>query len=228
MKFLSQLVTAASGSIGGLVASRNRYGAYMRAKVIPVNPATAIQSVIRNIFAGLVAAWKSTLTAAQRLAWKQYAINVTVTDALGQAQYLQPQNWYVGCNTPRLQAGLDRVDDAPADFTRALLTSPTATVVSTSAAISIAFDITDPWANAVGGGCTVAVSAPQNETVEFFKGPYQYAGVIEGAAAPLTSPKTVQNPYGAAPAGTKTFIQLRALEADGRTSIPFPVSDIST
>lgn len=226
MKFLSLIVAAASGKFGGLVGSRNRYGMYFRSHAIPVNPSSALQNAIRNMFSLFVAAWKASLTAAQRLQWKVYGDNVSITDSLGASHKLTGQNWFISSNVARKQAGLAIVEDGPTDFTRALLTAPTVSAVSTTSALSIGFTATDPWAMTSGGALTIAVSPPQNPTVNFYVGPYQYAGRVLGAASPPASPASVVNPYGAPPSGTKTFVQLRAVEADGRTSVPFPSSKL--
>lgn len=226
MKFLSQIMTASSGKLGGLVGSRNRFGMYFRGHSVPINPSTVKQNLIRNMFSMFVAAWKRTLTAAERLAWKVYSDNVMITDSLGAARKITGQNWFISSNVARKQAGLAQVTDGPTDFTRALLTAPTVSAVSTTSAFSIAFTNTDPWATAVGGALTVAVSPPQNSTVNFYKGPYEYAGSILGALSAPTSPAQVVSPYGAPPSGTRSFVQLRALESDGRTSVPFPSSKL--
>ena len=83
MLIKSQLITQASGSIGGLVGSHNAGGMYFRARTIPVNPGSAAQIAVRNIVAQLTAAWTADLTAAQRTAWQTYADNVPTTNRLG-------------------------------------------------------------------------------------------------------------------------------------------------
>lgn len=55
----SAVVGDARGKQGGLVFSRNSAGAYVRAKVTPVNPRTALQSAARGLFASISTAWKS-------------------------------------------------------------------------------------------------------------------------------------------------------------------------
>ena len=49
-------VAVISGSVGGTVFSRNKGGAYMRNRSIPVNPQSAAQVVVRAAMAFLTAA----------------------------------------------------------------------------------------------------------------------------------------------------------------------------
>lgn len=111
-------IGAASGSIGGTVFSRNRYGVYTRTRAIPVNPQTIHQQNARSRLSTYSALWQ-TLTSAQQLAWKTWAGENPVTDSLGQQQVLTGQVAYVGINTRLHQAGdtalsLPPIDPAPA------------------------------------------------------------------------------------------------------------------
>ena len=76
------LVTDGRGKIGGHVASKNRYGAYLRTKVTPVNPGSTDQVTVRNRLAGISSSWKS-LTAAQRIAWNAAVADYARTDIFG-------------------------------------------------------------------------------------------------------------------------------------------------
>ena len=70
------------GSEGGVVYSRNRYGAYTRRRVSPVQPRTDYQLDIRAKLQTVSAAWRD-LTQAQRDAWNELAQQVVLTDSLG-------------------------------------------------------------------------------------------------------------------------------------------------
>ena len=50
MLFKPTIVASLSGSLGGITASHNRFGAYLRERVIPVNPGTQPQVIVRNAF----------------------------------------------------------------------------------------------------------------------------------------------------------------------------------
>lgn len=110
---------AASGAIGSAVASHNKGGQYLRARVVPSGAVpTFEQAIVRNSLASLAAAWSAELTPEQRDAWTNYALNVPGVNRLGDSIQLSGQNWYIACNTPRLQNALARVDDAPTIFDR--------------------------------------------------------------------------------------------------------------
>ena len=229
MKYKSALVTAASGSVNGLCASHNRGGQYFRARTIPTNPATSFQQAVRNLMSTLVAAWSNVLTSTQRQGWADYADQVEKTDSLGEKRKATALDWYVACNVPRLQIGtLVRIDNAPTNFTMASLTPPTITSITASTGILIlAYTNTDAWATAVGGALAVYISRPASAGVSYFKGPYRFLGKVLGAASPPTSPFT----SGASPfpmaAGNKVFVQVRALNSDGRISAPFRLSALA-
>lgn len=206
---------AASGSMGGNTAARNRYGAYMRAKVTPVNPQSALQSAQRSRFALLVAAW-STLTTAQRDAWEVYANATPKNDVFGQPITLPGRQVFIGSNALRLQAGLTIVEDGPTELTIPGLTAPVPTITAGDPA-SVVFTTTDQWAGEVGGALLLFLSPPKSPTRSFHRNPYRYAGKIAGAGTPPTSPATIPVPY-VYTAGQKCFWKAVALTADGRVS----------
>ena len=59
MKFLSAVITQASGKLGGVVGAKNRGGNYFRAKVAPVQPRSVAQQEQRANLAALAGAWKT-------------------------------------------------------------------------------------------------------------------------------------------------------------------------
>ena len=105
-------VAAVSGSVGGTVFSRNRYGAYMRFRAIPVKSTTADALAAKSRMATYSAAW-SALTAAQRLAWNAYAQTHPQPDALGFPQILTGHVLYVGLNTRLAHASQSAIDIPP-------------------------------------------------------------------------------------------------------------------
>lgn len=73
MKYKGLLVTDLSGTAGGIVASHNKAGGYLRAYVTPTNPNTAIQAEGRARFGSASAAWHG-LTDAQKADWNMFAL----------------------------------------------------------------------------------------------------------------------------------------------------------
>ncbi len=97
------MIGAASGSVGGQTFSRNRYGAYVRTRAIPVNPNTIAQQNARSRLSTYSANWQN-LTTAQQLSWANWANQNPITNTLGQSQALTGQAAYVGTNTRLAQA----------------------------------------------------------------------------------------------------------------------------
>jgi hypothetical protein len=128
------------------------------------------------------------------------------------------QNAFISMNSVRMQAGHPVESIAPAVFAGAVLTPPNLTIADVSAQLlTIAFSPTDIWATAVLGGLNVFQGRPQNASVNFYKGPYQYAGTIDGNPVPLVSPLTVPAiiPFAL---GQRVHVAFRAFDADTRIS----------
>ena len=195
--FKSQIATQISGSVGGTTYAHNKGGMYMRARSVPTQPNSGNQTQVRNALTEVVNAWKNTLTSAQRAAWNLYAQNVPVVNKLGDSVTNSGQNWYIAANIPVIQANtklgltLPRRDDAPTIFDRGDFTTPDATY-GQAAGLSLAFTSGDDWANEDDAAMFMYQGAPQDDSVDFFKGPFRLVGAIEGdgTTAP-TSPDTV-------------------------------------
>lgn len=219
MLFKPLLGTDLSGKVGGIVASHNRGGAYFRAATIPVNPNTVFQQVVRAAVAQLSAQWESTLTQVQRDAWAVYASNVTLTNRIGEQINVTPLDMYVRSNVSKQQAGIPRQDDAPTIFNLGAKTFQSVTNATVAGqTIDFNFAVTpegDPWATEIGSFMLVYVSRPQNSGISFFRGPYRFAGSVEGAVIPPTPPLTVAVPFPIA-LGQRIFGRAVVTYLDGR------------
>ena len=212
----------ASGSAGDKTAARNRFGLYLRNRVSPVNPSSNRQQVIRSIVATLAQGWNADLSQAQRDAWKVYGDAITFKNAIGEDINLTGFNHYIRSNSPILQAGGTRVDDAPVILTLPE-TDPTAipTISVAASTISVAFDDALPWVDEDEGKMLILMGSPVSGSRNFVAGPYRFAGSIDGnGTTPPTSPQTVVPPFPVA-ADQKTNIQFRISREDGRLSEPF-------
>lgn len=221
-------IVGMAGKIAGTVFARNRSGAYARAWAKPVNPRTDRQNAIRALTGILAGLWAA-LSAAQRAAWNLYANGVTVTNRLGESMKLSGYNMFCRSNAARLYASLDAVSDGPivmnlaeADETLA------ATITAATNTVAVAFDNTKDWANEDDGAMLIYVGEPQNGNVQFFNGPWRYAGKIEGdgTTAP-SSPANITAPFEIG-VGQKVFVQARVSRADGRLSEFFRTSSIAS
>lgn len=223
----SSLFAAMSGKVAGFVASHNRGGQYVRNLVIPTNPSTAAQQVVRDHLSSLAAAWQA-LTDANRDTWATYANAVTSVNRLGDATKLSAFNWYVSTNSLRLLAGMSTLADAPSTLTRAVLSPVSMTVADGTPAIcSVAFESADEWANHADGRLFVFAARPVSPARRFFKGPFQFAGTKSGATpVPAASPFDANSPFGAV-ADQRVYARVVCLNSDGRTSPEQIVSAIA-
>lgn len=228
MKFKPLLGTDLSGSVGGIVASHNRGGAYFRNRAIPVNPNTTFQQVVRGLMATLTSLWLNTLTQVLRDTWDLYAENVLIPDALGEPRNVGGLGMYVRSNLPRLQSALPRVDTAPGVFNLGDYTAPSITSITAATSIMLlAFTDTDDWANEDDAAMNVYTSRPQNASINFFKGPYRFAGQILGdSITPPTTPASITIAFPAV-AAQKVFIRVNVTRADGRLASDFRDGSLS-
>jgi len=219
MLFKPLLGTDLSGKVGGLVASHNAGGAYFRAATIPTNPNTIQQQAVRTIMSALTVAWNSTLTAAQRLSWEVYADNVPLTNRIGEQVNVSGLSMFIRSNVARQQIGVDAILDGPTVFNLGQLAKAQPTAATEAGqTVSIEFGATipvDPWISEAGSWLAVYVSRPQNESINFFKGPYRVAGSLQGDPAPPASPLVVTVPF-AITAGQRIFTRSVVTYLDGR------------
>jgi len=221
MKFKSAVITAGSGSVGGLTVSHNSAGMYFRGRSTPTDPSSLQQNLCRNALSFLSNYWLNTLTAGQRTEWDTYAGNVTILDKFGDAIYISGFNHFLRSNTFRKRIGIAVIADGPANFNKGEFTSPQITCSEAAQTVSVAFNAADDWANEDDAWLAVYSSRPQNLSINFFKGPYQLAGYVQGiAAGPAVSPLNATSPF-AFTAGQKIFARINVVRADGRLSNSF-------
>jgi len=210
------------GSVGGQVHSKNRFGNYIRARTVPVNPNTQRQSTMRAIIASLATYWSATLTVDQRAAWEVYAASISFTNKLGEQVNLTGFNHFVRSNSFALQNGGSVVADGPTTLTLPG-EDPTFAVVVDEASqeLSVTFDNALAWAIIDDGLMGVYCSKPQSAGTSFITGPWKLAGTIVGdTASPPASPATIASPWPVAE-GQVIAVRARLMEVDGRLSDHF-------
>lgn len=218
MKIKSALITQASGSIGGLTASRNKGGMYFRSRSIPTNPSSERQQIVRGLMTTLSSAWNA-LTEAQRDGWNLYGSETPVIDRLGDAIQLSGQQHFIRSNVPRLQNDLDLAEDAPTTWNLGTFTPPNDRSIAGDT-ITVEIWPTDEWANETGSILIIQQGRPQNAGVSFFNGPWRNVGAIEGdATTPPTGDNTMSGAF-TTTIGQKQWLRLRVAFADGRLSSP--------
>lgn len=215
-------ITEMRGSIAGNTYSRNRYGAYARARTKPVNPNSARQQSVRAALAFLTERWSATLTAAQRAAWNLYGSNVVMTNKLGESINLSGFNHYIRSNTILKLLGITVVDAGPVVF-EIPEADPTYAIAASEATqqITTTYDDTMDWADENDAYMFGFQGSPQNAQRNFFGGPWRYFMGIAGVnGAPPASPNltAVQFPIAEL---QRDWCYARIIRADGRCSQPF-------
>lgn len=177
MKFLSQVYTAVSGSIGGVTYSRNKGGMYTRGRATPTNPNTVKQQEARTRLAMTAALWND-LDEADRDLWRAYAETQNHLNKLGQTILWSGQQEFSAANSLLLGCNQATVSVPPL-----ILTKPEFEVTG--------FDLDDAQ---IVGLTTNALpveaqsifdtfSRPISPGVNFFKGPFCANAVIIAAGA---------------------------------------------
>lgn len=219
MLIKSGLVTQISGSFGGMTGSHNRGGLYLRARSIPVDPATTLQQAIRDAMSSLAARWRDTLTPAQRDDWRTYATNTPLLSPLGDPRDVGGLPMYTRGNVIRLQLGESVVDDAPLAGVPEL-TTPTNLALLTGDGLLTGDLIADPWVDLGGNFLAIYASRPLSAAIGFYKGPYRLIGSVEGNN--LTPPTSFSVDYGAIfgtpSSGAQVRVQFRVVDVGSRLS----------
>lgn len=187
---------AASGKSGALVASRAKSVQYLRARVTPINPNTTFQRAVRDAVKALTGLWQ-TMSDTARQAWNVYGQNVTKVNRLGDTVKVSGFNWFIGNNTPRLQAGFPAITAGPTIFDTGnpdwSTVVPIMTIGPGTTSGTLTTSSTITGLNGTNGHLLAYVSRPQSPGKTFFGGPFQLAVTV------------VSNSSGNIPAGSHTF-----------------------
>jgi len=176
MQFKSQLITQASGSIGGTTFTRNSFSSLIcRARSMPVNPGTNQQGNIRSAFTNAVTVWESLLTDSERSDWTNWAHTLTLKNRLGEDYTPSGRQMFIAFWSANQYAYLRGLDPTPplvaAPTVMGSLLEPSVQVVAPAAA-GVGFGLS--IANASGSNTffysarSIALSNGRN----FWKGPY--------------------------------------------------------
>lgn len=212
------LLAGVSGKIGSTVFSHNSGGPYIRLKGLTTNPNTLQQQQVRSILSQLTSLWVGTLTEAQRQGWADYAENVPLLNRIGMPRTVSALNMYIRTNVPLLQAIFARQDVAPTIFSLGDFSAPVGVPLAATQVMAVAFTDTDDWVSEDDAAMLVYISRQQNTSINFFKGPYRFAGSIDGdSTTPPTSPQNVNVPFPITE-DNKLFFRFQVVRADGRLS----------
>jgi len=101
-----------SGKAGSIVYSRNRWGAYIRALVAPVQPRTPYQLDQRAKLSGMADLWR-TVSSVNKLGWDAFAAQILRYDTLGQRIVFNGYSAFILVNIERLVCGVAWTDTPP-------------------------------------------------------------------------------------------------------------------
>lgn len=219
MKILwGALVVDGRNKIGGHVASKNHFGAYLRTKVTPSNPQTPAQSAARNRLLDISALWK-TLDNTEISIWENVLPNWKKSDIFGNSHAMTAINLFQKLNNNIIRAGGTEITAPPAPV-----------------ALSDVGDVSLVWITATS--LTVQATLNTLGTNEFFevfatpkmisgkrfiKSEYRLIGsqfTTSGGAVVITTAYIAK--YGAIPAGPgRVYIKIRILNSvTGQATIP--------
>ena len=180
----SSIVNDARGSVGGTTFSRNKGGAYARARVAPVNPRSPKQSAVRAAFAANAKQWTGVFTPAERTAWTAFAAANPLVNILGASIIVSGLAMAQKLNQVLTQIGEPTITDPPPDLSVPALPVPTSagasagtSLLTIDTAAQSAFDVAEYYIFAtppLAGGKKPGTSA------------YRFLGNFEPAAAAVT------------------------------------------
>ena len=240
MKFKSEHMTQASGSIAGVTYARAKGGIlYRRARAIPVNPQSPAQTQVRSALTSLVNSWITTLSTAQRTAWDTYGAEVLFTNKLGDPVPISGQNAYIGANVARMSADsklgstLGTITAAPTVFDRGDFTTPAVVSYAVATGLNMTFETGDAWVTEDAAAMLIFQGRPRNPSRKFFKGPWRLVGLIAGdSTTPPTSPHligtaTLMIEGFSINIGQRFSTRVVVVRADGRWSSPRKLNDVT-
>jgi len=213
-------VQDARGKNNGNVYSKNRYGAYVRTKVTPVNRRTSFQTAVRAAFTAFSTAWSATLTEAQRQSFSAFAALHAFTNIFGEKRFLDGKAMYIKLNTALSNGGLAAVTAPPVDITTGSTGALTLTAtVAAGGALSLA---TVEAGIPVGAQLNIYATALQSNGKNFIKSELRFISSPAAGASPYNIKAAWIAKFGAFPtvAGGKIFVAVQVLTTEGWLSVP--------
>lgn len=126
------------GKEGGVIYSRNAAGAYIKAKVSPVNPQTSFQNTQRSLMGNLSQAWAG-LTGSQKDAWDNLGAQVTRINRFGDSMTYTGFSLFVRLNRNANLCGTALITAAPSIDSPPVLELGTVTIAKTGPVFTVAF-----------------------------------------------------------------------------------------
>lgn len=210
MKFLSQVYTNVSGSVGGITYFNGRYGHMVaRARSAPTQPNSTPQTQIRTAFSNAQALW-NLATPTEREQWESYAQTVQYSGPLGDYTIGGRERMLatVGLSS-YMNTVFGTIIPVSAGAPRGagwLLLSELA--LEDPSLPGTGFELTVGNPNDHDIECHVQISRPLPLTVNFHKGPWDTASALSLAVPSLST--GVLNVFGLED-GLAYFVRVRAV-----------------
>lgn len=221
---MTAIVADIRNKLNGTVFSKNRYGAYIRTKVTPVNPQTSSQQNARNRLSTMSQMWRG-LTETQRQTWINAGINFQKTDIFGNPKIPAGNALFVSLNANLALVNVNAIVNAPLPLQMPQIAITSLTAASGTPALSLVFTPgTVPGDTAIVVMATPQIAPGRN----FVKSQYRILEVLDAAD---TSPANLLVSYTAAN-GTlvednKIFVKIFAIsKISGQAGIPVMVKAV--
>jgi len=213
------LAGAISGALGNDVFSHNRYGPYVRNRVVPTKVVNEYTLGARGILIDASQAWGA-LTDAQMLAWRTWADSNPITNRLGDKQILTPHAAFVQCNARILVGAGTKIDVPPAEGAPPALLTMVTTFDIGLAGTEVAYTVTP-----LGAGHCLYVQAAvlSNPGQRYYRNKLKLVDVTAAAAAsPYDWLAAVETRFGTLAVGNRVVIMCAVLDnTTGLLSAPY-------
>ncbi|MGH9747182.1 MAG: hypothetical protein ACRD59_13880 [Candidatus Acidiferrales bacterium] len=222
---LGATIGDARNKAGAIVYSKNRFGAYLRQKVSPVQPRSTAQLNVRSNFTSITKSWQ-TISATNQAGWTSLASANPVRDKFGNSQILTGAQFYMKVNRILANAGLTQLTAPPADQAVDAPTSSTLTATSGGTPVlSLVIAPTPNTADAVIVRATPGLSKGRSFVQNALK-------QVIVKAPPVSSPVNLltawQALFGTLQAGQKIYTEVHYVGINGAASSPNQTFAIST
>jgi len=213
MKVQYSILAAASGKLGGVVASHNRGGQYLRKHSVPTQPRSASQSIVRGQLRAISSAFRS-CTAAQVQGWNALGATVSLKNKLGQTFHPTGQQLFVSCNKNLQLIGISTIlYDPPSVPTLPAITAFTVTPHQTSNVVD-KFVLAITSDDLTGYALILRASAPQSVGRTFVgKSAFRNLAGYNPASTLATDLSTLYtNKFGPLPGSGYMGVELRIVD----------------
>lgn len=206
---LGALAVDIRGSIAGTTFARNRGGVYARARTKPIQPISPRRDEKNAILSQVIQTWHATLTVDQRVAWNEAAKAVTIPNKLGEPYTPTGANLYVRANVNLILSDQAVITVPPPAATGPAL----AATVGISGVNGLLISQIGEFDTALTGNVMWQYSAPQRESINFFKGPWNILNSFPiGNLAALPE---ILVPFADLVASKRYFLRMVVVLADG-------------